>query len=107
MAYCAQDQVFAETIFQDFEKETGIKVRTIYDNEAVKTVGLANRLLAERGHPQCDVFWGNEEMRTRQLAAREVFRQTNGWAAFGARSRRIVVNTNFVPVATGPRSCWN
>jgi iron(III) transport system substrate-binding protein len=104
VAYCAQDQVFAETIFQDFEKETGIKVRAIYDNEAVKTVGLANRLLAERGHPQCDVFWGNEEMRTRQLAAREIFRPTNGWAAFGARSRRIVVNTNFVPIVNGPRS---
>ncbi len=52
-----------------FEKETGIKVKAVYDSEAVKTVGLANRLLAERSHPQCDVFWGNEEMRTRQLAA--------------------------------------
>jgi iron(III) transport system substrate-binding protein len=33
-------------------------------------------------------------MRTRQLAAQQVFRETNGWAAFGFRSRRIVVNTN-------------
>jgi iron(III) transport system substrate-binding protein len=104
VAYCAQDQVFAETIFRDFERQTGIKVRAVYDSEAVKTVGLANRLLAERSHPQCDVFWGNEEMRTRQLALRNAFRQTNGWAAFGARSRRIVVNTNFVSAGNGPRS---
>jgi len=60
----------------------------------VKTVGLANRLLAERDHPVCDVFWGNEEFRTRQLAAAGVFRATNGWAAFGQRSRRMVMNTN-------------
>jgi iron(III) transport system substrate-binding protein len=70
----------------------------------VKTVGLANRLLAERSHPQCDVFWGNEEMRTRQLAAQNIFRETNGWAAFGYRSRRMVVNTNKLSLASVPRS---
>ena len=96
IVYAAQDQVYAEPIFKQFTKETGVKVRAVYDSEAVKTVGLANRLLAERRHPQCDVFWGNEELRTRQLAAQGVFRETNGWAAFGFRSRRIVVNTNKV-----------
>jgi iron(III) transport system substrate-binding protein len=66
-------------------------VRAVFDSEATKTVGLANRLLAERKHPQCDVFWGNEELRTRQLAAIGIFRETNGWAAFGYRSRRIAL----------------
>lgn len=96
VVYAAQDQVYAEPILHQFTRETGVPVRTVYDSEAVKTVGLANRLLGERDHPQCDVFWGNEELRTRQLAAQEVFRETNGWAAFGFRSRRIVVNTNRV-----------
>lgn len=100
--YAAQDQVYAEPILRQFEKEAGIKVKTVFDSEAVKTVGLANRLLAERSHPQCDVFWGNEEMRTRQLAAQGVFRETNGWAAFGYRSRRIVINTNFVSERRSP-----
>jgi iron(III) transport system substrate-binding protein len=104
IAYCAQDQVYAEAIFHDFEKETGLHVRPVFDNEAVKTVGLANRLVAERQHPQCDVFWGNEEMRTRQLAAQHVFRETNGWAAFGYRSRRIVINTNHLSLAAAPHS---
>ena len=94
--YCAQDQNYAEPLLKQFEKETGIKVKAVYDSEAVKTVGLANRLLAERSHPQCDVFWGNEELRTRLLAAQNVFRETNSWAAFGHRSRRMVVNTNLV-----------
>jgi iron(III) transport system substrate-binding protein len=104
IAYCAQDQEYAEPIFRAFEKETGIRVRAVYDSEAVKTTGLANRLLAERNYPQCDVFWGNEEMRTRQLAVQEVFRQTNGWAAFGYRSRRIVINTNQLALGSAPRS---
>jgi iron(III) transport system substrate-binding protein len=96
IVYAAQDQVYAEPILREFEKQTGIKVKTVFDSEAVKTTAIVNRLLAERSHPQCDVFWGNEEMRTRQLTAQNVFRETNGWAAFGYRSRRIVINTNFV-----------
>lgn len=91
IVYAAQDQVYAEPILKDFEKQTGIKVRAIYDSEATKTVAIANRLLAERDHPRCDVYWGNEELRTRQLASRNIFRETNGWAAFGYRSRRMVV----------------
>ena len=104
IVYCAQDRVYAEPGFRDFEKQTGLKVRAVYDSEAVKTVGLANRLLAERSHPQCDVFWGNEEMRTRQLAAQDLFRETNGWVAFGYRSRRIVINTNRLSLSSAPHS---
>lgn len=92
--YTSQDQQFAEPALQQFTRETGIRVRAVFDSEAVKTAALANRLLAETNHPQCDVWWSNEEMRTRQLALRGVFRTTNGWASFGFRSRRIVVNTN-------------
>ena len=104
VAYCAQDQEYAEPILRAFNEQTGLKARAVYDSEAVKTVGLANRLLAERPHPQCDVFWGNEELRTRQLAAQEVFRETNGWAAVGYRSRRIVINTNQVSLTAAPHS---
>ena len=104
IAYCAQDQVYAEPILREFNRQTGLKARAVYDSEAVKTVGLANRLLAERQHPQCDVFWGNEELRTRQLAAQGVFRETNGWAVVGYRSRRIVINTNRLALAAAPRS---
>jgi len=104
IVYCAQDQVYAEEIFKDFAQETGLKIKPVFDSEAVKTVGIANRLIAERNHPQCDVFWGNEEMRTRQLAAQNIFRETNGWAAFGYRSRRIAINTNKLSLASAPKS---
>jgi iron(III) transport system substrate-binding protein len=102
--YCAQDQLYAEPIFKDFEKETGIRVRPVWDNEGVKTVGLANRLLAERYYPQCDIFWANEEMRARQLAADGIFLETNGLATFGYRSRRLVINTNLLSMASAPHS---
>jgi iron(III) transport system substrate-binding protein len=104
VVYASQDEVFAEPIFREFESRAGIHVRPVYDSESVKTVGLANRLLAERAHPQCDLFWNNEEFRTRQLAAHDVFRPTNGWTRLGYRSRRIVINTNLVPAASAPRS---
>jgi iron(III) transport system substrate-binding protein len=104
IVYCAQDQTYAEPILHEFEQETGIRVRALYDSEAVKTVGLANRLLAERQRPQCDVFWGNEEMRTRQLAALDVWSAAEGFATFGARVRCLVLRTNEPDLPELPQS---
>ncbi len=99
--YTSQDQVYAEPILKEFERRTGLRTRAVYDSETVKTVGLVNRLLAEKDHPQCDVFWNNEELRTRQLVAKGIFEK---WAAMGYRSRRIAVNTNKLSLASAPRS---
>jgi iron(III) transport system substrate-binding protein len=99
--YTSQDQVYADLILQQFERDTGLRIRPVYDSEAVKTVGLANRLLAERNHPQCDIFWNNEILRTWQLAAHGLF---EGWTEFGYRSRRLVINTNLLDPADAPRS---
>jgi iron(III) transport system substrate-binding protein len=104
VVYTSQDEVYAEPILKDFTAKTGIEVKTVYDSEAVKTVGLVNRLLTEKDNPQCDIFWNNEEFRTRQLAARGVFRETNAWRHLGYRSRRIVYNTNLLTVATAPKT---
>jgi iron(III) transport system substrate-binding protein len=104
VVYTSQDQVYAEPILKSFEQQNGIRAAAVYDSEAVKTVGLANRLLAERSHPQCDVFWNNEELRTRQLAAEGLFRASNGWAAVGYRSRRVIINTRYLSAANAPKS---
>lgn len=104
VVYTSQDQVYSEPIFQDFTKQTGIKVLPVYDSEAVKTVGLVNRILAERAYPQCDVFWNNEEFRTRQLEKAGVLREKDPWVAFGFRARRLVINTNQLDNADCPRS---
>ncbi len=95
VVYASQDQVYAEPILDQFSRETGVRVRAVYDSEAVKTVGLVNRLLVEARKPRCDVFWNNEELRTRQLEARQA---VSAWVAVGFRSRRVVINTNLLQV---------
>lgn len=108
--YCAQDQPFAEALLKTFREKSGIVVRPVYDSEAVKTVGLANRLLAEKESPRADVFWGNEELRTRQMAAVGVFGTNEwelggaGWVAFGQRTRRLVVHRSRLAEPERPRS---
>ena len=93
--YCAQDQVFAEPILAG-SRQTGIRVKTVFDSEAVKTVALAHRLLAERDHPVADVFWGNERVPDAATGGPGVL--APDWVAFGQRTRRLVVNTNLVAV---------
>ncbi|MEO6337807.1 MAG: extracellular solute-binding protein, partial [Verrucomicrobiota bacterium] len=95
---------YSEPIFQEFTKLTRIKVRAVYDSEAVKTVGLVNRLIAEKNHPQCDVFWNNEELRTRQLEKQGVLRETNSWDSFGFRKRQLVINTHQLANPNCPRT---
>jgi len=57
VVYTSVDQVYSEPVIRAFEKRTGILVLPVYDVEASKTTGLVNRLIAERGRPQADVFW--------------------------------------------------
>jgi iron(III) transport system substrate-binding protein len=92
VVYAAQDRVFAEPVLNEFERVTGFRARALYDSEATKTVGLANRLMAESGRPQADLWWSNEEMRTRQLVERGVLEP--GFQSMGGRRRVLVVRTN-------------
>jgi iron(III) transport system substrate-binding protein len=66
--YTSVDQPYAAPIVRDFEQKTGIKVTLVTDAEATKSVGLAERVRAERANPQCDVFWSNEPFHTINLA---------------------------------------
>ena len=66
--YTSVDQPYAAPIIRDFEQKTGIKVVLVTDAEATKSVGLAERVRAERNNPQCDVFWSNEPFHTIALA---------------------------------------
>jgi iron(III) transport system substrate-binding protein len=104
VVYTSQDQEYAEPILNRFTKQSGIQVRAVYDSEAVKTVGLVNRLLAEKNQPQCDVFWNNEELRTRLLASRNIFAGASDWVAVGYRERQIVFNTNLLGTARVPKT---
>ncbi len=120
VVYTAVDQIFSEPILHDFEQKTGIRVKAVYDIEAVKTTGLVNRLIAEKNNPRCDVFWNNEIVRTILLKRKELlapyhspsakdiplhFKDKEGyWTGFAARARVIVVNTDLLSEQTMPSS---
>ncbi len=67
--YTSIDEPIARPIVKAFEARTGIHVVLQTDAEVSKSVGLAERLRAERTHPQADVFWSNEPFHTINLAA--------------------------------------
>ncbi|MEM7808187.1 MAG: extracellular solute-binding protein [Planctomycetota bacterium] len=73
VVYTSVDPAYAEPIIDAFEQETGISVRLVVDTEATKSVGLAERLRAERDRPTCDVWWANEPFRTIRLADEDLF----------------------------------
>ena len=107
--YVSEDQVFSEPILQDFEKETGIRVKAVFDTEEAKSTGVMNRLIAEKDNPRADVYWANdpiraELLRQKGIAAAYVSSNTFGipdhfkdpqgyWTGFSARARLLVVNT--------------
>ena len=66
--YTSVDEPAARPVIDAFEKQTGLKVRLVADTEANKSVGLAERLRAERNRPRADVWWGNEPFLTVALA---------------------------------------
>jgi iron(III) transport system substrate-binding protein len=103
IVYTSQDQIFAEPLFDQFTRETGIKVLPVFDSESVKTAGLLQRLLAEKDNPRADVFWSNEEMFYSQMVRRGAL-DSNVVARVGYRARRLIVNTNLVHGGDMPKS---
>jgi iron(III) transport system substrate-binding protein len=117
VVYVSEDQVFSEPVLRDFETETGIEVKAIYDTEEAKSTGSMNRLIAEKDNPRADVYWANEPIRAEVLKQRGIsasYRSPNGkgipavfkdpdgyWTGFSARARVLVVNKR---VKDGPKT---
>ena len=108
--YCAHDAQHAEKIIRQFETQSGLNVDIRFDEEASKSLGLTNLLIAEKNAPRCDVFWNNQTLGTIRLmddgvlepyvspnAARipDQFKDPGGhWTGFAARLRVYIVNTD-------------
>ena len=125
VVYVSHDQVFSEPILTDFEKDSGIKVKAVFDTEETKSAGVMNRLMAEKDNPQADVYWANEPIRAEVLRQQGVsmpyrsasaegiadtFRDPNGhWTGFSARARMLIVakaldyNPTSIEAYTDPR----
>ena len=120
VVYCAQDQEFAEGVFADFARSSGLAVVPKFDTEANKSVSLAVELEQEAARPRCDVHWNNEILGTIRLARKGVYEAYSSpaaapfpdwakakdgtWQAFASRARVLIVNTNLVPEADRPKS---
>ncbi len=118
--YTSVDQVFSEPILKDFEQETGIKVKAVYDTEETKSTGVLNRLLAEKDNAQADVFWSGDPVRTIVLKDRGVtesyhsvnaqdispiFKDADGhWTGFSARARVLIYNKKIMAEEDVPTS---
>src|SRR5213595_18638 len=110
VVYVSEDQVFSEPILKDFERDTGITVKSVFDTEESKSTGVTNRLIAEKNNPQADVYWANEPVRADALKQRGVssaydspsaegiadqFKDPDHyWTGFSARARVLLVNTS-------------
>jgi iron(III) transport system substrate-binding protein len=117
VVYVSEDQVFSEPILRDFERDTGIRVKPVFDTEEAKSTGVMNRLLAEKNNPRADVYWANEPIRAEVLKQENVaaayqspsaegipanFKDPQGyWTGFSARARVLIVNQS---VASKPKS---
>jgi iron(III) transport system substrate-binding protein len=112
VVYSALDREFAFPILNAFERSTDNKTTVVakYDVESTKTVGLVNRIIAEKDEPVCDLFWNNEIMHTVRLQKLgllesrtwhvepgyppDMMASDGTWCGFAARARVLIVNTD-------------
>lgn len=122
VVFTSVDQVFTEPVFKEFEKKTGIKVKSVFDTEETKSTGVLNRLIAEKENPQCDVFWSGDPIRNLILKSKQItsmylppsskeindyFKDSeSNWIGFSSRVRVIIYNTNLIKLEEAPHSVY-
>ena len=123
VVYTTVDQIFSEPVLKDFEEQTGIKVKSLFDTEETKSTGVLNRIIAEKNNPQCDVFWSGDPMRPNVLkykgittsyhspAAEDLdanFKDNEShWIGFSARARVLIYNTELLTPDKAPKSIFD
>ena len=123
VVYTTVDQIFSEPILKEFENQTGITVKAVYDTEETKSTGVLNRLIAEKDNSQCDVFWSGDPVRTIVLKNKgitspyqstmandidRVFKDPKyHWTGFSARSRVLIYNKNLLKPEDIPQSIFD
>ncbi len=117
--YVSLDEPISKGVLDDFQAETGIQVLGQWDVEANKTIGMVNRIIAEKDRPRCDVYWNNEvaqTIRLKNLGLLEAYRSPSAqgipegfkdpdgfWTGFAARARVIIYNKELIGDETPPK----
>lgn len=120
VVYSSVDEVFARPIAEQFEKDSGVRVKLVPDTEETKSTGLLNRLIAEQGRPRADVFWSGDPVRAAILKSRgisepyfspnaaglpQLYSDSEGhWTGFSARARVLIYNKDLVQQGREPAS---
>ena len=123
VVYTTVDQIFSEPVLKGFEKETGIKVKAVFDTEETKSTGVLNRLIAEKDNPRCDVFWSGDPVRAIVLKQKGIsvpYRAKNAegipavykdpeyfWIGFSARARVLIYNKELLSGKEVPKSIFD
>ena len=123
VVYTTVDQIFSEPVLKEFEKETGIVVKAVYDTEETKSTGVLNRIIAEKDNPQCDVFWSGDPVRSAVLSKKgitaaydspvaadinNVFKDPeHHWTGFSARARVLIYNNEQIDPIDAPQSVFD
>ena len=123
IVYTSVDQIFSEPILKAYEKESGVKVKVVYDTEETKSTGVLNRIIAEKNNPQCDVFWSGDPVRTIVLKNKgitapyfsdvakdinPIFKDSEGhWTGFSARARVLIYNKDSLAEDSVPQSIFD
>lgn len=104
--YCSVDEAYAKPLIKKLEAQTGLQIDALFDTEATKTAGLANRIRAESSRPRADVFWSSALLQTLLMSdekllqpydspsARDLPARFKGkdWVGVGARARVVVTS---------------
>ena len=112
--YVSEKRSVAEPILKDFEKESNITVKALYESETEKNKSLVNRLLAEKSHPKADLYWAADPVRAVYLKERNVtapYRSPRAddilarykdpddfWTGFAGRARLFIVHDDTASV---------
>jgi iron(III) transport system substrate-binding protein len=118
--YTSVDQPLAGKLFREFERQTGIPVRAVFDSEQYKGLGIVGLLLNEASSPRADVFWSGDPAHSLLLVNRGIvqpyaspnaadipseFKSPDGaWTGLAARARVLLVSREAVGVRGMPSS---
>jgi iron(III) transport system substrate-binding protein len=120
VVYTSLDEPYARPVLEEFTRTTGIQVQPVFDTEANKSRGLAQRLLAEKKRPQADVFWSSEVLQMLTLQDAGVLTSYRSpsvqgipprfrdpqyhWSGFAGRFRVLAYHTGRKGAPPAPKS---
>lgn len=118
--YCSVDEVYAKPLIKQLEVQTGLKIDALFDTEATKTAGLANRIRAESNRPRADVFWSSALLQTLLMSDEKLLQPNNSpsardlparfvgkdWVGVGARAHILVTSTRWNNVSSAHQNSF-